>query len=608
MLLPPLKSGGLSGTYVLEERSNKFYNMVSVGSPHALSRLAERKKRGRRDRIKHTELSSLANLDALLARSRDSDPEPPAEEVHVRLPPIDNARVSICNFKRLLGQSAASVEACQAPSEWHLFLLRASYDGAIEAKTVAGWLAEVLCVSIEEANISAEAAAVYPTVHLASFNNWQEVQEKAESLRSLGLAVQVGSMRPSMVSPRSDSRGRPARDNYLELFESVPGHRPLRRAPPSRSNAHRKKWRGMSQHVVMDVIAKDPVQALFTKEAGLCASESDAKWNHLKIAKARKRRMDQLLSISKTDKVEVLDTKEKPQLRKSESKKESAERGVLSSVSQNQVLSQQRKEACQMMRFFVYGCVGNENAKTQKEKDQIFSEALGSWAQVQTLYILWSKLDDDNSGRVDFAEFRGFAEARMMELVQAALDSESQTLARLPSWAVVQTQEDVNKSTSKFIKILEQILLGVKSSFVLEDMMRIIWPMSQHNHLTEMRRWCTEISSALDRTVVKTPPLLPEEQLEDLQCVFQYFDLDRDGHLKVSELLASGFLNQQEAQSLIEKYDADEDEQLNMAEFTEMLCPLGFRVREEASHATLDDGRNVWFDADVQRWRLAEEA
>lgn len=169
---------------------------------------------------------------------------------------------------------------------------------------------------------------------------------------------------------------------------------------------------------------------------------------------------------------------------------------------------------------------------------------------------MWEKLDIDHSGRCDFGELNAFAELRLKDLVEQALSRGQPGLAGLPAWAADET-EDVAKAALKLTRTLEQMLFASKSSFVLEDMMRILWPASQLSDILEMRRWCTEMANSLERTATQTPPLLPEDQLDDLHCIFQYFDTDHDGQLKVPDLIATGFLNRNEVDLIMQKYDVD---------------------------------------------------
>merc|ERR1719215_2499971 len=81
-------------------------------------------------------------------------------------------------------------------------------------------------------------------------------------------------------------------------------------------------------------------------------------------------------------------------------------------------VSLQKREACQLLRFFVYGKVGNEEARTVRERDRVFHETCGTRDNVGLLHGLWRKLDEDHSGRADLAEFRNFAEQRLTEMAR----------------------------------------------------------------------------------------------------------------------------------------------------------------------------------------------
>lgn len=631
MLVP--KAEALSGTYLLEERSSNFYNMVSAGSPQSISSSKKRLVR-RADRLQHTELPPLSNLDELLVRSCAPDMKKPVEEAPLRLPPIDDsAQVSIGTFKKLLAKPGSSHvspswQENDEPLQWHILLLKASFDGKLEVSTVAEWLVEVLSMDVPEATRCAEAAKVHPTVRVASLDDWKMVKEKVESLRALGLAVQVasGAIHQALVNgQRGDSRGRLAKESYTEIFDLVPGlkrSRPAKKGKGTESHPHRAKWRGMSQLVVMDVLSKDPVKNILTEEddedeSSWLGTESEAEWTQWNLLNARKKRVKRILNKrgrklvkmgslpapSESDKTEKLTDKTTCSFRSSviETQKKMS---MIAQLQGTPTLTFQRKEACQMLRFFVFGAVGNEHLRAQADKDSIFYDRLGERWQVQQLYNLWDRLDCDHSGRCDFSELRRFAEVRLKALVEAALAKGTKGLAGLPAWAAAQSGEDVAKAANKLMKTLEQMLFGMKTSFVLEDMIRILWPMSQPNDVLEMRRWCTEMANSIERTGVQTPPLLPEEKVEDLRSIFKYFDTDNDGQLQVPDLLATGFLNPREVDLIIEKYDADEDGRLGVLEFVEMLCPAGYRAHEKVTHATLRNGKDVVYDTEFCRWRL----
>jgi len=83
---------------------------------------------------------------------------------------------------------------------------------------------------------------------------------------------------------------------------------------------------------------------------------------------------------------------------------------VIEAVLPKQPITPLRKESCQMFRHFVFGQVGNEHAKSGREREYIYYETIGSREQVRLLCQLWQRLDADKSGRVDIVEFRTLAE------------------------------------------------------------------------------------------------------------------------------------------------------------------------------------------------------
>mmetsp|Transcript_49847 Transcript_49847/g.116300 ORF Transcript_49847/g.116300 Transcript_49847/m.116300 type:complete len:632 (-) Transcript_49847:61-1956(-) len=619
----------LAGTYVVEDRGRQIYDIIAVGSPRSPGPPSDRHRRPGKpsDRLKHTELPALSSLDELLARTRcmsELDTGQVPAQACTRLPPIKAEAVCLhhqrtSDFKEWLRAPRGrlgrrnSEEEKRGPPSWHLWLLRASYkDRSLEVATVAEWLAEVLAIAPEAALACAEAAKLRSVVHLATFDAWHEVAEKAESLRGLGLATQVSA---SVSSKRGEAAGRKAKASYMDIFAGLAlAARKKKRRPQmpagSRVDQHRRVGRGLSNRLVVDVVSQDPVKAILKEDEedhGEVSPESpdresEAERSSWDAARRRKRQLKQMLlrykqsmdqaktPVEEPAVVNVASTRSRPDPPARSGSKSQVERAVR--------LTAHRKEACQMMRFFVFG-----NAGLTSKREAFVPESVGTRAQVEALSKMWMKLDQDHSGRCDFGEFRPFAEARMADLIKALPDAPIPP-QDLPTWAVLQSQEDVPRIVSRFLKTLEQVLLGIKSSFVLEDIMRVLWPAAQLSDLSEMRRWGTEHAKTLDRTIVSTPPLLPEANLEDLQCVFKYFDKDNDRQLKAEEILASGLLNPSEVQLLMEHYDADGDGLLGMLEFCEMLCPQGFRAHEQATRASLSDGTNVVYDPTIHSWRI----
>lgn len=269
-------------------------------------------------------------------------------------------------------------------------------------------------------------------------------------------------------------------------------------------------------------------------------------------------------------------------------------------------LSQDRKEACQMLRFFVFGQVGNESAKNHKEKEQVYLESMGSREKVRMLHNLWMHLDEDGSGRVDIHEFREYALKNMMDKFKEASPN---VLAALPAWAQVRsgTPEEGARFIHKFCEKLTQLLLGKKSSFVIEDMMKLVWPSARVFDVKAMRKMCNEFMSATCRKRVKTPPVLPASEVDGLESVFRFFDEDRSGSVMLEELISKGLIYSDQAAQYIAEWDKNGDGCLDLKEFCDMMCPCGYRASKESVLGSQFDGRRVIFDKSMDCWRLEDD-
>eukprot|EP00434_Breviolum_minutum_P023847 symbB.v1.2.021040.t1/scaffold1797.1/size100932/7 len=109
-LVPSVKPGALSGTYVLEQRDSKYFNMVALGNSQSVG---IKKRVVRQADRNYTELPSLSNLDELLERTRPPDMIPPEEIVPLELPSLDETRLSIGSIKELLRRPSN-----EAIAEW----------------------------------------------------------------------------------------------------------------------------------------------------------------------------------------------------------------------------------------------------------------------------------------------------------------------------------------------------------------------------------------------------------------------------------------------------------------------------------------------------------
>lgn len=241
---------------------------------------------------------------------------------------------------------------------------------------------------------------------------------------------------------------------------------------------------------------------------------------------------------------------------------------LLEAVVTTKKIDKVRRMACESLRMFVFGAVGNENETLSKEKEKIFYEGCGEYSKVIKLWKVWCQLDDDHSGRVDISEFRAYAEKvgqkKMGEKAMGAL-------------------------------------LGKKSSFSLEDMMRLIWPCAQAHDLAKMNKWIKEYVASMRR--VATPPILSQSEFEGLIENFRFFDADGSGYVSVDELVSSGLLDKDQAQRYLSEWDDEGCGEFSEVAFCHMLCPTGYRAYGDAPIATDKDGNQIVYE-ELFGWRL----
>merc|ERR1712232_52635 len=90
-----------------------------------------------------------------------------------------------------------------------------------------------------------------------------------------------------------------------------------------------------------------------------------------------------------------------------------------------------------------------------------------------TLCRVWDKLDSNGSGRADLPEFRAFARQHAKNLNQVN---------------EVATRDFI----AKLCDNVEKLLLEKKSSFAIEDLLKMVWPAAGASELKTMKRWVSE--------------------------------------------------------------------------------------------------------------------
>jgi len=248
------------------------------------------------------------------------------------------------------------------------------------------------------------------------------------------------------------------------------------------------------------------------------------------------------------------------------------------------------------MRTFVYGNIGTGDATSPRHEEDIYQEAIGSKEMVQTLYGLWVNLDSDHSGRVDLREFRTFAKDHLKDRFESGMR------------VAGQSTDDLDNFVYRLCEKVERLLLEKKTSFAIEDVMRLLWPAAGAAQLRAMKQWTREMAMIAERSKIKPPPVLPREEFDGLRSIFRLFDKKCRGTVQFSELVELGVIHEYQLEQYRSEWDHDSNGHVDMLEFCEMMCPAGYRAHAHAKVGSLPDGRRVLFDPNLKSWRLEDGA
>mmetsp|Transcript_5726 Transcript_5726/g.10206 ORF Transcript_5726/g.10206 Transcript_5726/m.10206 type:complete len:703 (-) Transcript_5726:87-2195(-) len=686
----PLLAGAKSlvtGTYIAEQRSKGFYDIVSTSTPTGevqKSLQGRQKKRGirRAEPTKCTMLPALSSIDPLLgedvflsefekdlrtmpteqpeSRERATSAKPSSARFGGRHTFQTDARTpgeieEDEQFEELVRHTQPNFRRSGAPAsrqagsasrkkkakiaECFLFLLRSTFEAPSNTKEhVYHSVITTLGIDHSAAEWRVDAAIKRPFSLLTTFESKKEAFRKMEALMDLGLNVRISN---TGTLDEGVAAGQGMKKDYMDTFNSIKvGRKSSHKLPPVLPGGRTLGgfcWR--NRRGAVNVLPADAVNHYFETELQLeqqraedeengeaaAAGESgdpaaqeeqpsDGKKGMLKGLVKKHRCTLKSGHVGRRSKAGLAngltgffgeEKGDSPANGNAEQKKDGTWDKLLDAICPSQQkISQDRKEACQMLRFFVYGKVGNETALSARDRDRIYYESIGSKQEVFQLFGMWRKLDDDNSGRVDIGEFRAFAESYMTQMM-AMGDSENGNSPHMEDsqFRMQGTAEENMKFISKLCDKLAQLLLGKKSSFVIEDMMRLIWPCSQISDIKQMKQWCKELASQAQQQRVKTPPVLSAAECEGLASVFRHFDDDDSGSVSIEELIGKGLIYEDQVDSYLLDWDRNGDGVLSLTEFLEMMCPSGYRATQESTVGTLPTGQRIFLDGRTGLWR-----
>jgi hypothetical protein len=198
------------------------------------------------------------------------------------------------------------------------------------------------------------------------------------------------------------------------------------------------------------------------------------------------------------------------------------------------------------------------------------------------------RFEADNSGSYDLHELSHLADRSIVQDRRI-----SQPVAAFVASA---SSEESTKNIAKLRERLTLVLVGRRTcSLSVEDFISFLWPGAGTQEIQKMKTWYDEFAISNARWRVPAPEVCPPSTLRELNAVFRHFDKEGRGLVVVDELVNQGLLHREMAKP---------GSELDLAAFTTLMCPTGFRPNPTAETGTTRDGERILLDHRLGCWRL----
>jgi Ca2+-binding EF-hand superfamily protein len=233
----------------------------------------------------------------------------------------------------------------------------------------------------------------------------------------------------------------------------------------------------------------------------------------------------------------------------------------------------------------VFGVIGNEKWKP-REKDRIFQQHRGTMEEIQKFVEVWSQLDEDGSGDIDFGEFVDyFANSTVDRLL--CVRCVKYLLAKAGRGADVERflrRQDSATSPRNSRK-------ATIAKCTREDMMKLLWLQARDEDVRAMNMMFD--LNRIQRARVPDPPRLPRKKKRQLLENFNFLDKHQQGFITFNDLVEADLVDDSMQHELQLKYDRSGKGILEADLFLEMLCPYGFQAHDRVKRITMEDDRVV---------------
>ncbi len=248
--------------------------------------------------------------------------------------------------------------------------------------------------------------------------------------------------------------------------------------------------------------------------------------------------------MGESDDIKDAETLEKERAVRAESKrKRLAKKGRRASMSNagEMLAAKQRKEQKKDAKQ-----IEREKQKREEKRKRAWSKAGVSQREVMEIIHSFQSLDEDLTGEIDPREFfslpafAGFADSGTMDTLFRAIDRDG-------SGTVTQ-----------------------------EELLSVMFPLATKSDVAEMVKMAHRVRFGSKEKKEKKPSRLSDKQREDITTIFHMYDTDNSNSVSLVELLAAigeslkGVLSTKEIADIFEKFDKDDNADLDLDEFVKL--------------------------------------
>lgn len=233
-------------------------------------------------------------------------------------------------------------------------------------------------------------------------------------------------------------------------------------------------------------------------------------------------------------------------------------------------LTNAKRNACEVVRRFWWGAVGNEHARTAQEANEALYVTKATPEQVDRTWRMWKRLDIMKTGQVDSTAF-----LRVGHLSKGGDSRPAERAVR--------------------------VLLEKKTHCTLDEVIRVLWPCAGLSDLEAVQRQLDELREGTREAETPAPPILAPAELEGLIGNFHHIRKEGLGDsrtrnaevLSLDQIVHAGLLSADDGEKYFKRYGKTPSDLINCTEFCEMFCPDGFRATSNSCTATDEDGNRL---------------